>query len=131
MSRKQEFLIKKWQCHIRDCQESGMKIRDWCATNGISKSAYYYWLSKLRSECYATAIKQLQPGETGGHAGVASQVYTNSFIEIGSEMVCGEPSQASLIMPAAVVQKGNLRVEIMQNASASFIRHLFTAVQYA
>jgi hypothetical protein len=78
-----------------------------------------------------TLVNQLQTAETVSNTSVTSQVYTNSFIEIGPETACGEPSQASLIMPAAVVQKGGLRVEIMQNAKASFIRHLLAALQYA
>jgi hypothetical protein len=33
-------------------------------------------------------------------------------------------------LPAAGVQKDNIRIEIMPNATASFIRQLITAVRY-
>jgi len=131
MSKKQEYLIKKWQLIIKECQESGMKIKDWCATNNISKSAYYYWLSKLRTEYYDVAVKQLQTDEPCISPSVPSQVHANSFVEIVPELISENHTQASLSMPVAAVKKGSLRVEIMQNATASFIRRLLEAVQYA
>ena len=27
---------------------SGLKVKDWCMQNNISKDTYYYWLKKLR-----------------------------------------------------------------------------------
>jgi nickel-dependent lactate racemase len=126
MSAKQDFQIKKWQCLIKEYQESGKKLYKWCAYNSVSKYQYYYWLDKVRSKYYVTAVKQLQTPETGGNT--ALEVRTD-FVEINPEMVNEAFKQARL--PVAVVQKDNIRIEIMPNASASFIRQLLTAAQNA
>ena len=129
MSAKQDFQIKKWQCLIKEYQESGMKLGDWCSSSGVSKDQYYYWLNKVRTKYYDAAVKQLQAPEPGGSTAIASGNETGDFVEISAEMVNEAFKQVRL--PVAVVQKDNIRIEIMPNASASFIRQLLTAAQYA
>ena len=129
MSAKQDFQIKKWQCLINEYQESGMKLKDWCSKNGITKDKYYYWLSKVRTKYYDVAVKQLESPESNDKTLIAAGNNGNAFVEISTEMVNEAFKQARL--PVAVVQKDNLRIEIMPNASASFIRQLLTAAQYA
>ena len=130
MSAKQDYQIKKWQCLIKEYQESGMKLGDWCSSNGVSKDQYYYWLSKVRTKYYDVAVKQLQAPEPGDNTAVVAVGNNDSaFVEISTEMVNEAFKQARL--PVAVVQKDNIRIEIMPNASASFIRQLLTAAQYA
>jgi len=129
MTAKQDYQIKKWQCLITEYQESGMKLGDWCSSNGVSKDQYYYWLSKVRAKYYDVAVKQLQAPEPGDSTAVAVGTNGSAFVEISTEMVNEAFKQARL--PVAVVQKDNIRIEIMPNASASFIRQLLTAAQYA
>lgn len=131
MSEKHDFQLKKWQRLIKECRESGMMIKDWCTANGISKYQYYYWLAKIRSECYEEAVNQLQTAGTNSNAAVPVQVQAGSFVEIRPEIVSEIPKPVNLNQPVAVVQKGSIRIEIMSNASASFIRQLLEAVQYA
>lgn len=45
---KNKYRSEQWAELIRQCQSSGMKVDDWCATNGITHHAYYYWLRKIR-----------------------------------------------------------------------------------
>ena len=130
MSEKHDYYINRWQRLIEKYQGSGMKLTDWCAANGVTHHQYYYWLSKVRSECYEAAVKQLQTTETNISATVPTQVQTGSFVEIKPEVVGEALDQASLNLPAAVIQKGSIRIEIMPNASASFISQLLSAVQY-
>ena len=106
-----------------------MKLNDWCASNEVTKDQYYYWLSKVRKKYHGVAVKQLQTSNTSINVGITSEAGTGSFVEISPELVNEAFRQASL--PVAVVQKDNIRIEIMSNASASFIRQLLTAVQYA
>jgi len=126
MSAKQDYQIKKWQCLIKEYQESGKKLNDWCADNSVTKDQYYYWLDKVRVKYYKAAVKQLQAPEMESNAALEVQT---GFVEINPEMVNEAFKQARL--PVAVVQKDNIRIEIMPNASASFIRQLLTAAQYA
>ncbi|NLE04255.1 MAG: IS66 family insertion sequence element accessory protein TnpB [Crenarchaeota archaeon] len=41
---------EQWEKLIIDCQNSGLKIDDWCEKNQISRHAYYYWLRKIRKK---------------------------------------------------------------------------------
>jgi len=130
MSAKQDFQIKKWQCLIKEYQESGMKLGDWCSSNGVSKDQYYYWLSKVREKYYDVAVKQLQSPNSGANTAIAAAGNDcSAFVEINPEKVNEAFKQARL--PVAVIQKDSIRIEIMPNASASFIRQLLTAAQYA
>ena len=128
MSAKQEYQIKRWQCLIKEYQESGMKLGDWCSSNGVSKDQYY-WLNKVRTKYYDAAVKQLQAPDPCDKTAIASGNEAGAFVEISTEMVNEAFKQARL--PVAVVQKDSIRIEIMPNASASFIRQLLTAAQYA
>ena len=129
MSVKQDYQIEKWQCLIKEYQESGKKLTDWCADNGVSKDQYYYWLNKVRSKYYDIAVNQLQTAGTRCSTAIAPEAKNGGFVEIIPGMVNEAIKQASL--PVAVLQKDNIRIEIMPSASASFIRQLLTAVQYA
>ena len=129
MSVKQDYQIEKWQRLIKEYQESGMKLSDWCSGNGVSKDQYYYWLNKVRRKYYDVAATQLQASGTRGNTAIAPEAKNGGFVEIMPGMVSEAIKQASL--PVAVLQKDNIRIEIMASASASFIRQLITAVQYA
>ena len=129
MTAKQDYQIRKWQSLIKEYQESGMNLRDWCSSNGVSKHQYYYWISKVREKYYDVAVKQFQSPDSVTNTAIAVGNNGNAFVEISPGMVNEAFKQEH--MPAAVVQKDNIRIEIMPNATASFIKQLLTAVQYA
>ena len=131
MSRKHDFNLKKWQCLIKECQDSEMTVMDWCATNNVSKHQYYYWLAKIRMECYESAVAQLQATNTSNKNARAGQAQEGSFVEIMPEIVNGAPRQSNNSQPAAALQTGGIRIEIMPSAPASFIRQLLEAARYA
>ncbi|MRS02507.1 IS66 family insertion sequence hypothetical protein [bacterium] len=55
-----EYRLTQWVQVIRERQESGQYIKDFCSERGISRNAYFYWQRKLRK----AACKQLTgPGE--------------------------------------------------------------------
>ena len=39
-----------WAEQIAECQSSGMKVRDWCKTKGISFNTYYRRLNVVKKE---------------------------------------------------------------------------------
>jgi transposase-like protein len=47
---KTQFRREQWKKLILDCQNSNMKVDDWCARHDVTKHAYYYWLRKIREE---------------------------------------------------------------------------------
>lgn len=72
MSKKHEFQLQRWKLLIEDRIKSGMKVRDWCDANGVTKDAYYYWLAKLREEHYEEAVQSLS----------TEKISTNTFVEL-------------------------------------------------
>ena len=132
MSRKHEYYLKKWQILIKEHQASGMTVADWCTANNLSKHKYYYWLTKIRTECYETAVAQLPTTKTTNVIAVPGQFHETAFVEIIPEMANMVPKQTNhLDQPVAIIQTGSIRIEIMPNVPASFIRQLLEAVRYA
>ncbi len=43
-----EVKFAQWNALVQECMSSGMKVKDWCLQNNVSKDAYYYWLRKVR-----------------------------------------------------------------------------------
>lgn len=43
-----EFRAAQWMQIIKDRQESGMNVKNFCLARGISRDAYFYWQTKLR-----------------------------------------------------------------------------------
>lgn len=45
---KAEYRMSEWAQIIKDRQECGQTIKEFCGARGISENAYFYWLRKLR-----------------------------------------------------------------------------------
>jgi hypothetical protein len=55
------YRLQEWAEQVRACQNrpDGMKVIDWCAQNGITKSDYYYRLRKVREACLESMPKDM------------------------------------------------------------------------
>lgn len=47
---KKALRHRDWMEQIAECQSSGMSVRDWCKSNGISPNTYYRRLRAVRTE---------------------------------------------------------------------------------
>lgn len=52
---KHEILKAQWIANIKDQNESGLTVRDWCREKGITHGRYYYWLKIIREEALIRA----------------------------------------------------------------------------
>jgi hypothetical protein len=43
-----EYRLAHWTQLLQDHRESGMTAKDWCLTQGIPRTQYFYWKRKLR-----------------------------------------------------------------------------------
>lgn len=50
----QQIRLNQWAAIIKDRNESGMIIDEYCKLHNLSKNAYYYWLRKVK----AAALEQ-------------------------------------------------------------------------
>ena len=53
---RDQVRIQEWMQLIRERNDSGMTIKAWCETKGLSENQYYYWLRKIRKTA-CTALK--------------------------------------------------------------------------
>lgn len=47
---KHAVRLREWSLMVKQCQESGLKVNEWCNQNGLKPACYYYRLSQLRKE---------------------------------------------------------------------------------
>lgn len=44
---KEQVRLERWQAEIRERQERGISVREWCLERGLSPSAYYHRLRRI------------------------------------------------------------------------------------
>lgn len=124
MSEKHDYLLSKWKLLIEDRVNSGMNVVDWCAANGYTKHAYYYWLAKLRKNNYPEAVSSLSVSTVPDNPGSIVEIPVssrNNFLSVN-------PSISS---PSAIIRKGELSVELYSASDPAFIKQLIEAISYA
>ncbi len=119
-TEKHKVQLQRWKVLIQDRMNSKLKILEWCEQNNVSKDAYYYWLKQIRIEAVAEANSKFNKP-------VISE--SNSFVEIqpvASSIVASNKSR-----PSAIIRGNGLEIELLDDASPTFIRKLMEAVRYA
>lgn len=48
MNEVMQIRAASWAAMVKQRNDSGLTIREWCAANGIQESVYYYRLNRLR-----------------------------------------------------------------------------------
>jgi len=57
MNEVVQVRMNGWAAMIKQKNESGMTVKEWCAANGITQHAYYYRLRQLRKG----VLEEMQP----------------------------------------------------------------------
>ena len=47
---KHAIRLREWSQMVKDCQESGLTVSEWCKQNDLKPTCYYYRLAQLRKE---------------------------------------------------------------------------------
>ena len=103
-----QLRLSRGSALVKACQESGLKVREWCDLNGVTKDTYYYWKRKLKDLCL-------------------DQMDIPSFVDISGEF----PSQSTTPQrapeaSASVILQG-VRIDVYESASPAFLRKLMEA----
>jgi hypothetical protein len=61
---KTKLRQEQWEKLIADCQNSSIKVDDWCERNQISRHAYYYWLRKIRKKACESILPAIPKQNT-------------------------------------------------------------------
>ena len=97
---------REWEEQIRECQSSGMKVRDWCKTNGLNETTYYRRLRIIREE-------YLQSGGNSAHQIVSVGVSNEIAGTISNQTPTAKPDNQEKI----VMRKGGVEIELPQSIS--------------
>lgn len=57
-----EYRLSQWAQVIKERQESGQTIKDFCEEKGISRHKFFYWQNKLRKIACRELVKTEKPG---------------------------------------------------------------------
>lgn len=93
----------EWSERIRECRVSGMQVKDWCESNGITVSTYY----KQQRKVFDAAKRQ---------ARTAPQ-----FVEISPAVSSGTP--------AATIRIGGAEVDIYPGADEGTIQAILRVLK--
>ena len=93
---------------IRECQSSGMKVRDWCKTNGLNETTYYRRLRIVREE-------YLQNTGNSVHQIVSVGVSNEIAGAISNQTSSAKPDSQDKV----VMRKGGIEIELPQSISQS------------
>ena len=61
---KHEMEKARWAKYIKEKNDSGLTVKEWCSRNGIPSSKYYYWLRVVREESLIKAGTLTVSGRT-------------------------------------------------------------------
>jgi hypothetical protein len=106
---------EKWKQIIQECNNSGMRKKDWLALNHVQEKAYYRWQKILRVETESEII------------------LSNS-----TDPVLTQPSFVQLQPPSAIsedkpviIRTDELSIEVTEDISDSFLLRIIKAISNA
>lgn len=98
-----QYKLQQWTSLIQECRSSGMKVKDWCQQNQISKDTYYYWFREVRkAACVALEGKS---------------VSEPCFVPVPSKIVEAPVSPSEM-----KISIGNATVEVNGSTSPEILR---------
>ena len=56
-----DYRMSQWAKIIKERQESGKKVDEFCKERGLGKNAFYYWQRKLRKAVCTEIVKVDEP----------------------------------------------------------------------
>jgi len=106
---KKEVRHREWAEQVRECQSSGLAIKEWCKQNGVNVYTYYRRLRVLRE-------KMLEQKDTASPQIVPISVSSEISGPALTEQMC---DPASLPMPnrKVVMRKNGIEIELPHDIS--------------
>lgn len=115
-----QLYVAKWSAIIRECQSSGMMVKDYLERNGIPKSRYYYWVRTIKHELQQ---KGFQNPDSDTPVFAELPVPVNTMYE-----KIEDNPEVDTPLPSACISHKETRIEVFETASASFIKRLLEAM---
>ena len=104
--------MEQWRKIIADCQNSGLKVDEWCEQNGVSRNSYYYWLRKIREKACQSVSSELLP--------VTNE---STFAKLELNNIQGNSH------PAVVLRFGYATIEVMEGTSIETLEAVLSTLK--
>lgn len=112
---KSQLKLEHWRKLIAECQASGLKVKQWCFQNNVSKDQYYYWLRKVRE---MTVANMPMPADNL-HA--ANDNVSFKQLEVKSPVTC--------MMPGVIIHLPQATIEVTDGVSQSTVEAVILALK--
>ena len=105
---KHKSNLQRWAQAIQECRSSGMSVKAWCETQGITTTTYYRWeravLSKVEGLQQAPARVSFAelPTPIQMQRSVAQQVATLRYKEVSLDIYAGMDAETMQILMTAL-----------------------------
>lgn len=114
----------QWAALIKEREQSGLSVKQWCAENGINKKTYYYRLNRVREELLDTLESQNSLQLASSAAGNAlrrqeHQPEIPEFVQLPVPRATGA---------AVTVWIGNCAVDVHNDAESAVVEQVLKAV---
>ena len=119
-SERRKLAIRQWQEIIRDRNNSGLTIDEYCTQNEISRNAYFYWLRLIREE----ALQSQQ--ETTGFVELTLPAESNN--EIPAVTIIPVPEQETSQLTLSV---NGVIIQVTDNTSPALLARTIEVIKYA
>lgn len=106
---KQEVQHREWAEQVKECQGSGLPVKEWCKQNGVNVYTYYRRLRKLREEVLetkGTAAPQIVP------ISISNEISGTALIDQTPKSTPVPIADSKVIM-----RKDGIEIDIPQNIS--------------
>ena len=117
--------LQYWLDVIRQCRASGLTNQAWCEQNQISLKSYYYWIAKIRR----LALEEPPRKRNDIHSQPDRNTILLPEASSGFTEVSLPDKQAPHSSLAAVLQPGDMRIEIFEDTSSESLAKILKAVQ--
>lgn len=105
---KKELRHREWAEQITECQNSGMKVKDWCQEKGMSCNTYYRHLRIVRTELLEKAEGSMQKIVP---VSLSAEIGEVSASAVTSPAVCNTSSEK------VIMRKDGIEIELPQSIS--------------
>ena len=112
-----EVRLREWGAAIAECNNSGMRKREWCRLHGISEKTFYYRQRLVRLAAYGMMTETQEENADIRFAELTPPVSRPAL-----------PSQGEG-KPCAVLCAGAVRIELNEGISETLLKKLIGAVR--
>lgn len=128
MNNEQQLRIAHWAELFKEQKESGLTVNEWIADRGISRNTFYYWKKRFK-KLYINSIldSEAQLPQSINQSSAAPAEH-HEFVALPAYEPISESESSTM---AAVLVKGELHVELYNNASPQIVKGILEAMCHA